>query len=107
MPDLPGARMERPKSTRVQIFGSEYHVRGDTDPEYIRTLAAYVDAKMQEIATDQSLVSSTKVAILTALHIADEYHSLKSQYESLRSAVSEKSAEFNRILETEIRKAIS
>jgi cell division protein ZapA len=64
--------MERSKSTRVQIFGSDYHVRGDADPTYIRDLAAYVDAKMQEIATDQSLVSSTKVAILTAIHIADE-----------------------------------
>ena len=51
--------MERSKSTRVQIFGSDYHVRGDTDAEYIRSLAAYVDGKMQEIATDQSLVSST------------------------------------------------
>jgi cell division protein ZapA len=64
--------MERSKSTRVQIFGSDYHVRGDADPEYIRGLAAYVDVKMQEIATDQSLVSSTKVAILVAIHIADE-----------------------------------
>jgi cell division protein ZapA len=64
--------MERAKSTRVQIFGSDYHVRGETDPEYIRSLAAYVDAKMHEIATEQSLVSSTKVAILTAIHIADE-----------------------------------
>jgi cell division protein ZapA len=64
--------MERAKSTRVQIFGSDYHVRGEADPEYIRSLAAYVDAKMHEIATDQSLVSSTKVAILTAIHIADE-----------------------------------
>jgi cell division protein ZapA len=64
--------MERSKSTRVQIFGSEYHVRSDVDAEYIRTLATYVDAKMHEIATDQSLVSSTKVAILTAIHITDE-----------------------------------
>ena len=64
--------MERSKSTRVQIFGSDYHVRGDADPEYIRGLASYVDGKMQEIATDQSLVSSTKVAILVAIHIADE-----------------------------------
>ena len=64
--------MERSKTTRVQIFGSEYHVRGDADPDYIRTLAAYVDTKMHEIATEQSLVSSTKVAVLTAIHIADE-----------------------------------
>jgi len=94
-PELPGARMERPKSTRVQIFGSEYHVRGDTDPEYIRTLAAYVDAKMSEIATDQSLVSSTKVAILTALHIADELFQERRQREQTVNDVAERALQLS------------
>jgi cell division protein ZapA len=81
--------MERSKSTRVQIFGSDYHVRGDADPEYIRGLAAYVDGKMQEIATDQSLVSSTKVAILTAIHIADELFQQRRQLDHSVKEVAE------------------
>ncbi len=87
--------MERPKSTRVQIFGSEYHVRGDADPEYIRSLAAYVDAKMAEIATDQSLVSSTKVAILTAIHIADELFQERRQREQTVNDVAERALQIS------------
>jgi len=82
--------MERSKSTRVQIFGSDYHVRGDEDPTYIRDLAAYVDAKMQEIATDQSLVTSTKVAILTAIHIADELFQERRQREQSVNDIAER-----------------
>lgn len=82
--------MERSKSTRVQIFGSDYHVRGDTDAEYIRSLAAYVDGKMQEIATDQSLVSSTKVAILVAIHIADELFQERKKLDQSVNEVAER-----------------
>jgi cell division protein ZapA len=87
--------MERSKSTRVQIFGSDYHVRGEVDPEYIRTLAAYVDAKMQEIANDQSLVSSTKVAILTAIHITDELFQERRQRELTVNEVAERALQIS------------
>ncbi len=87
--------MERSKSTRVQIFGSDYHVRGEVDPEYVRTLAAYVDAKMQEIANEQSLVSSTKVAILTAIHIADELFQERRQRELTVNEVAERALQIS------------
>lgn len=82
----------------MQIFGSDYHVRGDADPEYIRTLATYVDAKMQEIATEQSLVSSTKVAILTALHIADELFQERRQREQTVNDVAERALQISEVL---------
>jgi cell division protein ZapA len=87
--------MERSKSTRVQIFGSDYHVRGEEDPEYVRTLAAYVDAKMQEIASDQSLVSSTKVAILTAIHIPDELFQERRRRETTVNEVAERALQIS------------
>jgi len=90
--------MERSKSTRVQIFGSDYHVRGDVDPDYIRTLAAYVDGKMSEIATDQSLVSSTKVAILTAIHIADELFQERRQREQTVNDVADRALQISEVL---------
>jgi len=90
--------MERSKSTRVQIFGSDYHVRGDVDPDYIRTLAAYVDVKMSEIATDQSLVSSTKVAILTAIHIADELFQERRQREQTVNDVADRALQISEVL---------
>jgi len=90
--------MERSKSTRVQIFGSDYHVRGEVDPDYIRTLAAYVDGKMSEIATDQSLVSSTKVAILTAIHIADELFQERRQREQTVNDVADRALQISEVL---------
>lgn len=73
--------MERVKTTRVEIFGSEYHIRADVDADYVKNVASYVDAKMSEIAQNQSLVSSTKVAILAAINIADELFKERRQNE--------------------------
>ena len=61
-----------PDTLSVTIFGSEYKIKG-ADPEYIGEVAAYVDAKMREL--DRRLSSAgapAKIAILTALNIADE-----------------------------------
>jgi cell division protein ZapA (FtsZ GTPase activity inhibitor) len=90
--------MDRVKSTRVQIFGNEYHIRADADPEYIKSIAAYVDAKMAEIAQSQSLVSSTKVAILAAIHIADEVFQERRKREQTEQDVTAKVEELSEVL---------
>ncbi|MCK4772170.1 MAG: cell division protein ZapA [Candidatus Latescibacteria bacterium] len=59
-------------SVKVTIYGTEYPVKGDADPDYIKEVAAYVDDKMREVASGLSVKSSTKVAILAALNITDE-----------------------------------
>jgi len=92
---------------RVVIYDQVYHIRptSDSDPQHIERLARYVDNRMRAIAGKTRDVDSLRVAVLTALHIADVFHILKSQHDALRAAVSEKSAEFSRMLEKEIRKA--
>ncbi|MCK4262059.1 cell division protein ZapA, partial [bacterium] len=40
-------------------------------------LAKFVDKKMKDVAEHSSLVSTSKVAVLTALRMADELHQLK------------------------------
>ena len=42
-------------SVKVNIFGTEYPVKGDADPDYIEEVAAYVDAKMTEVASAEHL----------------------------------------------------
>jgi len=59
-------------SVKVNIFGTEYPVKGDADPEYIKEVAAYVDGKMKEVARSLTVKSTTKVAVLAALNITDE-----------------------------------
>ena len=63
---------KKPSSDRIDvtIFGSTYTLRGGDDPEAVRSLAATLDARMREIASPDA--DPLKVAILTALRLADE-----------------------------------
>jgi cell division protein ZapA len=65
--------------TRVQIFGQAFSVGGDLDEQYVRKLAAYVDEKMRAISESTPTVDSQKIAVMAALAIADELHSLREQ----------------------------
>jgi cell division protein ZapA len=60
------------KILKVNIFGTEYPIKGSTDTEYIKQVAGYVDQKMREIDQNIPIDSSLKVAILAALNITDE-----------------------------------
>ncbi|MFZ5641760.1 MAG: cell division protein ZapA [Bacillota bacterium] len=67
----------------VEIYGEEYIVRGDSPPEHIANIAQYVDKKMKQIGNRNPLLSITKIAVLTALNIADELSKLQEDYDSL------------------------
>jgi cell division protein ZapA len=81
------------QSIRVEIYNKTYNIRSDGDNEYILRLAEYVDGKMREISNGTWTVDSLKVAILAALHIADEYHRLKSDHEQNDAQLASRSAE--------------
>ena len=57
---------------KVNIYGTEYPIKGTTDVEYIKRVAQYVDGKMREVNKNISIDSSLKVSILAALNITDE-----------------------------------
>ena len=57
---------------KLTIYGTEYPIKGDTDVDYIKKVAGYIDQKMYEVERNTSAKSSLKVAILAALNIADE-----------------------------------
>ena len=58
--------------TSVTIFGRTYSLRGEGDPAHLSQLAGEVDRRMREIANATGTADTLKVAILTALNIADE-----------------------------------
>jgi len=64
-------------SIKVQIFGQTYTSRGDLDERYVQKLAAYVDEKMSAIADVTATADTQKVAVLAALAIADELHTIR------------------------------
>ena len=57
---------------RVQIFGEEYSLRTDADPEHTRAVAAYVDQAIRRVVDTGAVVENHKAAILAALQITDE-----------------------------------
>ncbi|MFH0977576.1 MAG: cell division protein ZapA [Spirochaetota bacterium] len=63
---------------KVNIYGNEYSIMGEAEPEYILKLAEYIDNKMKEIGKSVTSGNIAQLAILAALNIADEYLQLQS-----------------------------
>lgn len=84
---------------RVEIYNQTYNIRSDGDTEYIIQLAEFVDSRMREISSGTLTVDSLKVAILAALHIADELHRLKHLHEQADAQLASRSAECAEMLD--------
>jgi cell division protein ZapA len=64
--------MSDPPVVHVHIFGTEYRITSQAGPDHTREVARYVDRTMREIASSLSLRSVAKIAVLTAVNLADE-----------------------------------
>jgi cell division protein ZapA len=95
-----------PDGIRVEIYDQEYFIRGELDPEYIRKLAQFLDAKMRSIAERTHTVDSLRVAVLAGLNIADECHQLKSKHEAATKRVNDKVGEYNEVLDQVLKQAV-
>ena len=65
-------------------------MKGDSDVERIEMVGRYVDQKMRQLTKGASLGSSTKVAILAALNIADELYEEKQKSADMLRKVDER-----------------
>ena len=91
---------------RVEIYDQEYHIKGDLDPEYIQKLAKYLDAQMRSIAGRTRTVDSLRVAVLTALNIADENNQLKAKYEAATKGLGQKMGRCSDLLDRILKQAV-
>lgn len=98
-----------PPTIRVEIYNQTYNIRSDGDSEYLTQLADFVDGRMREISSGTLTVDSLKVAILAALHIADELHRLKQTHEQADAQLATRSAECAEMLDKllKVRSSIS
>src|SRR6266566_2733305 len=64
---------------KVEIYGQAYTMAGDLDEDYVQKLARYVDEKMSAVAAATQTVDSVRVAVLAAMAIADELHTLRQE----------------------------
>ena len=61
----------------VKIYGENYPLRTAESAARLEELAKYVDSRMREVAASGKVVVTSKIAVLAALHIADELFRLR------------------------------
>ena len=68
----------------VKIYGQEYVISGDQGREQIVKVGAYVDGKMHDVVSMNPACSTSDLAVLAAVNIADEYFEIKDIVDDLR-----------------------
>ena len=81
--------MVQKTKTMVKIAGREYTIRALESEEYIHSVAIYVNRKMESIDKSQSGLSTSMVAVLTAINLGDEVLKLQSEVEALQKQIRE------------------
>ncbi len=78
----------KPRTIDVEIYDQRYSIvlKTPLDESEVRSLAEDIDARMREIAAQANTPDSLKVAILTALHLAQEYRELQRNCEQRTDA---------------------
>src|SRR5437773_9430411 len=103
-PPEPDVRVEPEDSVResatVSIFGTEYRISAAAPPGYIADVAAHVDRMMQQLSERVRLPSTSRLAILTALHIADELFRERAARSDVLTRVEEKTEVLRLLLES-------
>ena len=71
----------------IEVFGQSFHVISKKSEDDVRTVAAYVDRKMREQARKSKTIRPLRVAIMTALGIAEELLEKNGEGESVKNSV--------------------
>lgn len=73
----------------VKIGDEEYVLRGDATPEYMRQLAQIVHETFARLQSTYVNVPRHRIAVLTAIHLADEVQKLRRENDELVSLLEE------------------
>ncbi len=92
-----------PEDVEVEIFGQLFRVAADAaDPTYIHRLAAYVNERMRAISQTATSASFNRVAVLTALNIADDLLKLQDQHTHSTQVLSDKTESLLSLLQQQV-----
>ncbi len=97
--------MKANQGTPVQIFGQVYRLRSDEDADRVRQIAEMVDQRMNRIADRGASVDNYRIAVLAALELADELHSLRERHAGLQDQVDAKSSSLAALLDNAVKEA--
>ncbi|PHS29954.1 MAG: hypothetical protein COA82_12000 [Alkaliphilus sp.] len=74
-------KMGRKNKIIIRINGQEYPIVGYEKKEYLLKVGSFVDEKMEEISKKNTRLSTSMIAVLTSINIADQYFKLMDEYE--------------------------
>jgi cell division protein ZapA len=96
----------RQRTIDVQIYDQHYSIvlKSALEESEVRSLAEMVDNRMREIATMANTADSLKVAVLAALHFAQDLRELQRDSEQSDALIRKKSDEWLLALERVIGK---
>jgi cell division protein ZapA len=83
----------------VEIHGQRYPIRSTLDEAYVARLAIYVDEKMRAAADQTSTGDSLRLAVLTALNVADELFRCRDAARAKSGELAERAGELERLVD--------
>ena len=76
------------KRVEFEIFGEVYRLRTE-DPDGLAQLVRMVDSTMKQISQSTRSFAGSRVAVLAALKIAEDYVQLKKDYDEILKMLDE------------------
>ena len=91
----------RPRTIEVEIYDQKYSIvlKSDMQEADVRKLAEDVDERMRDISAAANTPDSLKIAVLTALHLAQELREQRKSSEQNDVIIRKKSDELSHVLE--------
>ena len=83
----------------VEIHGQHYPIRSTLDQEYVARLASYVDEKMRAAAVSTPTGDLLRLAVLTALNVADELFRCRDGTRVGNGELAERAGELERLVD--------
>jgi cell division protein ZapA len=87
----------------VEVFGQRFAIRSALEPDYVAELAAYVTEKMKAASLATPNSDLLRVAVLTALNLADEIFRCRHAEQWRAAEVSERAAALEQLLDQALR----
>lgn len=86
-------------TTTVKIYGTDYAVRSQADPEYVKQIAEVVDGHMRRLSQNRVVRSNVELAVLAAMHLADELSRTREQLQQVLQRVGDTTDALERVID--------
>lgn len=74
----------------VEVFGETYPLKSEQPPAYVEAVARLVDETIKGVTKTARVLGGHKIVTLAALQIADEYMTLKKDYDELVALIEDR-----------------